>query len=227
MQRIDKLPHLLLSKLRYFLTGTKLMPKEKTSAMFHNSIENVDALNENEKHWLTSRKLDKRFIDIIYRDVISLCLIDENCTIADFGCGTGVLVNKLKTDFPRIYVVGYDFSASKIKRCQEFYKINPSCFRQGDIYNSTNKKYDVIIATEVLEHLENPAKALKNLFSTLNVEGRLFVTVPNGRTDTYQGHIHFWSPESWTLFVNKEIGHLCDIQIGMLAEKNYALIRKI
>ena len=36
--------------------------------------------------------------------------------------------------------------------------------------------------------------------------GILLVTVPNGRIDTFAGHINFWSPESWDIFVAENSG---------------------
>jgi hypothetical protein len=35
-------------------------------------------------------------------------------------------------------------------------------------------------------------------------EGVLVVTVPDGRNDTFLGHINFWSPESWKIFIEAQ-----------------------
>lgn len=192
------------------------------SAFCHNAIENVDSLNESTEHWEACRKHDKRFIDTIYADIIALCEIDAKTRVADFGRGTGVLVSKLKSDIPEINIVGYDFSASKIKRCREYY--NEPCFFCRSIYDPIDPKYDVTIATEVLEHLEYPMKALQTLLSSITPGGRVFITVPDGRKDTYSGHIHFWSPESWSLFVYEAAGPSAHIKLGKLTDKNYAVI---
>jgi SAM-dependent methyltransferase len=40
--------------------------------------------------------------------------------------------------------------------------------------------YDVILCTEVLEHVPSPAAALKEFYRILKTDGRLFITVPQG-----------------------------------------------
>lgn len=215
----------LINKLKKCIMG-KTDDTAEISAIAHNTVENVDSLNEDLNHWLACREVDKKFIDSIYHDVISICSIDERCLVADYGCGTGVLVSKLKNDFPKIEIIGYDFSESKIRRCRSFYDVGPECFSRGSVYDPISRKFDVIIATEVLEHLEYPTIAVKNLLSALNTSGRLFLTVPDGRTDTYHGHIHFWSPESWKLYMEELAGSYGDIKVGKLAGKNFALVQR-
>ena len=55
-----------------------------------------------------------------------------------------------------------------------------------------------------LEHLLDPHKALNNL---LNASLKNCVlTVPDGRIDNYQGHIIFWSEESFESFLGNYSG---------------------
>jgi 2-polyprenyl-3-methyl-5-hydroxy-6-metoxy-1,4-benzoquinol methylase len=65
-------------------------------------------------------------------------------------------------------------------------------------------RYDVIFCTEVLEHLEKPHVALANLVAALNPGGILVLTVPDGRQDTINEHLNFWSPEGWRAFLIRE-----------------------
>jgi 2-polyprenyl-3-methyl-5-hydroxy-6-metoxy-1,4-benzoquinol methylase len=57
-------------------------------------------------------------------------------SILDFGCGKGRLINKIKEIFPDIDVSGYD-------------PANPEFNESLD-----NKKFDMIISSDVLEHVE-------------------------------------------------------------------------
>ena len=45
----------------------------------------------------------------------------------------------------------------------------------------------------MLEHLERPLEALEQLRLLRAREGRLVVTVPDGETDDFEGHVSFWS----------------------------------
>ena len=37
----------------------------------------------------------------------------------------------------------------------------------------------------------------------LNEDGVLILSVPNGRNDNFIGHINFWSPESWGIYLKE------------------------
>ena len=43
-----------------------------------------------------------------------------------------------------------------------------------------DEEYDVVLSTEVLEHVENPQKVLQEFFRILKVGGKLFMTIPQG-----------------------------------------------
>jgi hypothetical protein len=89
-------------------------------------------------------------------------------------------------------------------------------------------KYEVVFCAEVLEHLVNPSLAIKNLLTLVQSPGLLVVTVPDGRRDTFIGHIHFWSPESWEQFIYQNIdSQRFFVEIGLLDQMvtNYDVIK--
>lgn len=57
---------------------------------------------------------------------------------------------------------------------------------------------------------------LKNLIGMVDKSGIALVTVPDGRIDTFEGHINFWSPESWEVFVKDLVGNGFDVETGIL-----------
>jgi hypothetical protein len=56
---------------------------------------------------------------------------------------------------------------------------------------------------ETLEHLLHPGEALRNL---LEASRRCILTVPEGRKDSFRGHINFWSLESWEVLCRDNAG---------------------
>jgi 2-polyprenyl-3-methyl-5-hydroxy-6-metoxy-1,4-benzoquinol methylase len=100
-----------------------------------------------------------------------------------------------------------------------------------DIYDSLNNPYDIIICTEVLEHLEYPEESLKNMLLSLNNGGKLIISVPDGRKDTFFGHINFWSPESFKIFVGETISNKqhCkyETKFYYMCGKNISVIKRI
>lgn len=218
--------HILPAAFRTLCKKLKKTGKAKRSAQEHNKLGNVDTLNLSKAYWLRSRDSDRKFIDSIYKDVLRLTAIENGLRIADVGCGTGVLVDRLKKDFTASEIKGYDFSRAKIEQCQAYYGYDNEVFAVHNIYENLQEDWDILIATEVLEHLEYPGYALETLIKSLKPKGRLFVTVPDGREDSFHGHIHFWSPESWRLFLEDFEGEYIRIEAGCLKDKNYALMQK-
>lgn len=122
-------------------------------------------------------------------------------SILDVGCGTGHLLSFLNVTFPESTYSGLDFSEAALQIAQ---KVLPKgSFKKHNIYEKIQGKFDVVICTEVLEHLTDPYTALSNLQDCLNPSGVCILSVPNGRKDNYEGHINFWSPESWQIFVER------------------------
>jgi 2-polyprenyl-3-methyl-5-hydroxy-6-metoxy-1,4-benzoquinol methylase len=100
-------------------------------------------------------------------------------------------------------------------------------FHSFDVYESASLQFDVVFCVEVLEHLLYPDRALSNIVRMIAPSGVALLTVPNGRTDTFEGHINFWSPESWDVFV-KRVCVGFGIKTGLIEseQNNFAIIKR-
>lgn len=153
----------------------------------------------------------------------------KNKRVLDFGTGPGVALKACLEDAGCAKVVGHDYSNAALDFAQTYFP--EATFSIADIYSGTNESYDIVLCTEVLEHLENPAVALETLTRMTNQGGYLFISVPDGRRDLSLLHINFWSPESWRLFLETQVGAaLIATGTFKLQEKkhqqhNYALIQ--
>lgn len=97
-----------------------------------------------------------RFMKALSETVAPLEKVDS---VIDIGCGEGFIVNCLN----RPGITGVDISKKAVQIAK---RKNPGCnFCAGSIYDLSFKKdsFDLVIATEVLEHLENPDRALKEI----------------------------------------------------------------
>lgn len=120
--------------------------------------------------------------------------------VADVGCGTGHLLAKLDEAKSR---TGYDFSKAALDIARE---VCPDAnFEVHDIYDRPAGRFDIVCSCETLEHMFHPARALRSLWEMVREDGVLLLTVPNGRRDTTLGHINFWSPESWNVFLHETL----------------------
>ena len=102
----------------------------------------------------------------------------KSLNIIDVGCGNGFLVNYL-SQFGH-YVMGIDIAEDGIKIAKNAY---PSIrFEMHSAYEKLDSlidtPVDVIISSEVIEHLYQPDRFLENIFSVLRPGGFLILTTP-------------------------------------------------
>ncbi|MCG9059544.1 class I SAM-dependent methyltransferase [Laribacter hongkongensis] len=99
--------------------------------------------------------------------------------VLDIGCGTGAnLTAPLARRFPNVEFVGLDSDPASI----EFAR------RAGPALNTRYYieavedigHFDLVIASEVIEHVELPDQFLAYLRDRLNIDGRVVLTLPNG-----------------------------------------------
>jgi len=101
-------------------------------------------------------------------------------TILDVGCGNGVIARQLGKE--GYHVLGIDISKKAIDKANALNMYPNVLFENISAENlvATGKRYDAIICSEVLEHLTDPSSLLKVLNESLNDNGKLIITVPNG-----------------------------------------------
>jgi len=112
-------------------------------------------------------------------------------TILDVGCGSGVMLDVLQKKY-NIKISGMDISENIINKNKTYFP--DMNFYNADISDTIiPKKFDCVIASEVLEHIVDYKTALINL--TKMADKYIIITVPSCPlfpTDKNVGHIrHF------------------------------------
>lgn len=145
--------------------------------------------------------------------------------IADVGCGTGHLLKILSKQANGSDLHGLDHSDQALRITRN--TVPGVEVHTTDIYNLPSIVFDIVLCTEVLEHLLNPTAALHQLIGIVEKNGMLFITVPDGRIDVFRGHINFWSPESWNAFIKTTLPPELEYRVGSMSGGcNYAIIWK-
>lgn len=106
--------------------------------------------------------------------------IKENGTLLDIGCGTGDFLLKMIERFK--YLIGCDVNPKAIElrkaRMRQYHHLDLIiCDAHALPFRSSSINY--ITALDVLEHLEEPHKAIKETFFVLKEGGKLIITTPN------------------------------------------------
>lgn len=107
--------------------------------------------------------------------------LTPNAIVLDVGCGNGIISRSLgKYDFN---VYGIDVSEKAIEKAKQLNKLPNVKFNvlSAEQLVAEGKKYNAVICSEVLEHLQQPGELLNTLYQSLTDDGILIVTVPNGR----------------------------------------------
>jgi SAM-dependent methyltransferase len=118
------------------------------------------------------------------RTNVDLAKILEKLSILDFGGYEGNLIDIARSNYGA-YLADYtvldgDAKALEVAR-EKGAKI--ICRSLDDLKSYSNEGgYDLIVATEVLEHLVAPREILSALLSMLNKDGLLIVSLPNENT---------------------------------------------
>jgi SAM-dependent methyltransferase len=99
--------------------------------------------------------------------------------VLDVGCGNGALA------FPMAAlgceVVGADVDAASIDRCRGQNRFPNARFVPTDgTLAAVDGLFDLVVCSEVLEHLEKPRSLVADMCCKLAPAGLLFITIPNG-----------------------------------------------
>ncbi|MFA6260433.1 MAG: class I SAM-dependent methyltransferase [Bacteroidia bacterium] len=99
-------------------------------------------------------------------------------SMLDVGCGVGAMTKAYEKRFKRI--VGIDGSEVKISKALNWNSA-PNIEYILTFFEDykPKEKFDFIVSTNVLEHVDDSVEFLKNIKSWLNPGGRVVMTVPN------------------------------------------------
>ncbi len=117
--------------------------------------------NKQENEWAT-KSLHKKILSLIP---------DGKGKVLDLGCGSGFLASQLSNK--GYMVLGVDI---------ENFTRYPIKFLKRDLdkpFEFNRSKFDLITAVEIIEHLENPRKFIREIKKCLKKEGIAIITTPN------------------------------------------------
>jgi 2-polyprenyl-6-hydroxyphenyl methylase/3-demethylubiquinone-9 3-methyltransferase len=96
-----------------------------------------------------------------------------NTTMLDIGCGAGIATNKLHTYFPSADIYGLDASKNAIQLAKQYAQLyaTGAQFIHQSALSPIEKKFDVILCFELIEHLDSPEALIDNCCRSLNKNG--------------------------------------------------------
>ncbi|MBP1637284.1 MAG: type 11 methyltransferase [Bacteroidetes bacterium] len=211
------LPQIDASKTYDFIyKNVKLVPGYERYSIYKNSIINekypLEFLSDAEDtYWGVKESLSKLNID------------RSSSKILEVGSGLGYLTYSLIKE--KYDVTGIDISQTAVNEANRFFGNYYMCKDVNEYASETTQKYDIIILTEVIEHIVSPLPFLKSIKKLLNEYGKIILTTPNKSIypdevvwDTDLPPVHFWWFSEQSL---KYIADVLDLNIKFVNFENY------
>ena len=119
-------------------------------------------------------------------------------TLVDLGCGNGRLLEEIAAAMPDVRLAGIDLSMRQIEENRA--RVPEVEWRVADLQHPMlEDTYHVVVASEVIEHLDDAAMLLRNAHALARRGGHLILTTQSGplrETERRVGHVrHFTAAE--------------------------------
>jgi SAM-dependent methyltransferase len=100
-------------------------------------------------------------------------------SLLEIGTGSGFLISFLESEFPNGMLTGLEYDSRLVLLTQN--KVKNATILQGNAENFdlNDKKFDIIVSLQVIEHLFQPESMLKCVKKHLNKNGIFIFTTPN------------------------------------------------
>jgi len=139
----------------------------------------------------------------LHSDVMILLepYLKNGMEVLDFGCGQGAFSQRL-IDAGAI-VDGCDLDAGQIKAgVRNRYALD---LNKESVTDSIPGKYDMIVAMEIIEHLQNPWKYLSDCIALLKDGGLIVLSTPN--ISNFVSRLRFFMRGSLTAYEKNDLAH--------------------
>ena len=127
----------------------------------------------------------KTILDMIAR-------LDSGLAVLDVGCGNGAICTPIRKNGNNVTCVELKGVAPLTRHCGVYPVIG------GDAENLafSSESFDLVLASEVAEHLWNPQNFFNEAHRVLKTDGHLIISTPEGKMGLcYDAHKHYFTEE--------------------------------
>ena len=151
--------------------GARLSDYKKHYSVDAEAIVDPEKLNP---HWRAS---ERRRLQLL----VKLLTLRPGERVLDIGCGSGWLADRCRRVGAQ--VVAMDIGRKGVHGARQRYP-NVASYEVGDLYHLpyAANRFDAVILSEVVEHLEDIPSALREAARVLKPSGRMAISVPYRET---------------------------------------------
>lgn len=170
---------------------------------------------DGDSQYLEYKGLFFKIRNVYFNKIVRKLEVKQETRILDFGCGPGDFLRQIARVCD--HAVGIDSSARSVDLAERQGLQNVML---GDENHKllVDQKFDVIVVQSVLEHVLNPIEVFSKLYSSLEIGGKMVVSVPTPAAS-------FWDdPTHVRPFTPKALKSLVDFFPGAEVSINYVFL---
>lgn len=180
-----------------------------------------------EAYWDAHRMLAAEIYQMPVYKFVSEYMKNGRNTLVDIGCGVGKKLMYVNEQNPSVNIIGVDQSDA-IEYCKQNYKFGTWLI--DDIEDSRLSEFvsaDLVISSDVIEHLRNPNLLLDYVKRWLREDGIFIVSTPerdllrgkNCMTCPNQYHVREWNFSEFETYLESQgfevLKHFCQLPVKL------------
>ncbi len=125
---------------------------------------------------------NSKYKDIMHGLILEDMEKNESCSVLDIGCRWGHDIQKIAGANEHVHIAGIDISLDALKGAKTLLQKNQnvSLFQaRFEGLPFKDNSFDIIISSEVIEHIENADDVLRDIYHILKKDGIFIVTTPS------------------------------------------------
>lgn len=157
---------------------------------------------------------------------VQFCLehIEEGMSVLELGCADGGVLKHLAKAAGNGYVCGVDISPTFVQKAAKYVPKADVVVADACTYQ-TRRRFDVVVVTEVMEHVPEPRQLLANAYGLLRKgTGKMLITVPVDWDDALGEHLHNFEARDVAVIIGDATG--LHVPIEQRGDNFYAVVDK-
>ena len=198
------------------------LPRVNTQKLYESIYKNGNCVPGYERYWKYYEKVKSLSNPLNYisnaesayfavKEILSEKIINKaDFKILEIGSGMGYLTYSLKKD--KYNIIGLDISKTAVEQAKKTFGDYYVCENLYEYSEKFIESYDIVILTEVIEHIEQPIDFINAITKLLKPQGLTIITTPNRSiypedvvwaSDSPPVHLWWFSEESMIYIAKK------------------------
>jgi 2-polyprenyl-3-methyl-5-hydroxy-6-metoxy-1,4-benzoquinol methylase len=198
------------------------LPMEINPTIYETIYKNVESIPGYNRYWKYAQIVRDITNPLEYlsekeetywgvREALSLFVVDKKSSkILEIGSGLGYLTYSLIN--ANYDAIGLDISQTAVLQAIKTFGNHYICADIYDYAKTNCESFDIVILTEVIEHVDKPLKFIESILKLLKPGGRAIITTPNKSlflsdkiwiTELPPVHLWWFSEESFKYIANE------------------------